>query len=316
MRLNPLGALLDKGLDDLRPDFFKGMRFDAPAGDAGWFGPGSAVWHVHGHYAAMFLGLGAAALIETLHPDFAWAGFQHSRAAERVDGEATGQFDLDGLRIRAAHSAAFFTGVAYGPTDTAERATRAVRAMHRRVHGVRPDGRSYDADEPEMFRWAYATVVWGIATAHERYHVTPLTDIDEYYGEFVRVGEALGGSDLPATKQAVADHLLWSSPLMGVTIPSIMLLEGLPTLMPPMLSPLGEVAAWALQDLQPNWVQRMLRLRQLRPAHKRVRRLALKAAINAPHVGTGGIREARRSRQRAAAETEPATASEAVGVSA
>ena len=220
-RLNPIAFAADKALDaTLRPRFFPRVRFDEPPGDPGWFGPGSAVWHVHEHFPALALGLGAAATIETLHPDFAWMGYDHTRAIVRdADGVPAGGFDREGLLTRGGHSFSFFAAVAYGASPMAERVTRAVAGMHHRVRGVRPDGRAYDADDPETLRWAYATVVWGIATAHERYHLRPLPDIDDYYREFVRVGEALGGTDLPATKAQVLACLDAAVPLMGVTAP-------------------------------------------------------------------------------------------------
>jgi uncharacterized protein (DUF2236 family) len=166
----PANVLQDRAFDQLaRRRFFKGIEFDAPSGDPGWFGPDSAVWYVHEHVPALVLGLFAAALIETLHPDFAWMGRDHSRGIERVDGVPTGRIDPEGALVRAGHSYSFFMAVAYGSTRSAEQVVRAVSGMHHTVRGVRPDGRRYDADDPETLRWAYATVVWGIAAAHSRY---------------------------------------------------------------------------------------------------------------------------------------------------
>ncbi len=90
------------------------------------------------------------------------------------DGNPTGRFDLEGAQLRLGHSVAFFIGTAYGSTATAEKLAQTVRAMHHTIKGVRPDGLPYDADDPEWLRWNYATVVWGIATAHEMYHPLPL----------------------------------------------------------------------------------------------------------------------------------------------
>lgn len=158
--INPAGLAVDQAFEHLiRRRFFKGVRFDGPAGDQGWFGPKSPVWYVHEHTPALILGLGAAAVIETLHPDFAWMGFDHTRAIERVDGVPTGRLNPEGLLVRGGHSFSFFMAVGYGPTEAADRVTRAVRGMHNNVRGVRPDGRPYDADDPETLRWAYATVV-------------------------------------------------------------------------------------------------------------------------------------------------------------
>ena len=52
----------------IRRNYFRGMEFAGPAGDPGWFGPGSAVWHVHSHTEALVFGLQCAAFIERLDP--------------------------------------------------------------------------------------------------------------------------------------------------------------------------------------------------------------------------------------------------------
>ncbi len=196
-----VGQLVNQRFDqDVRRHFFKGMEFAAPVADPGWFGPGSAVWHVHSHMHALIFGLQCAAYIERLDPSIYWMGMHHSRLVKRdEDGTAVPEIDPRGAAVRLGHSVAFFIGTAYGSTETAERLAQSVRAMHHTIKGVRPDGARYDADDPEWLRWNYATVVWGIATAHELYHPNPLRGkkIDRYYSEFVRVGHALGGTDRP-----------------------------------------------------------------------------------------------------------------------
>jgi uncharacterized protein (DUF2236 family) len=301
MVANPAGAVVDLAFDRLvRQNFFPGIRFDEPAGDPGWFGPASPVWYVHEHTPALVLGLFAAAGIETLHPDFAWMGQQQSRGVRRVDGEPVG-LDLNGVLTRAGHSYSFFMAVAYGPSAAAERVTRAVRGMHHKIRGVRPDGRAYDADDPETLRWAYATVVWGIAAAHERYHARPLrgADLDEYYRQFVRVGEALGGTDLPASKSDVAEYLRESVPLMGVTMPSADYFaglggEGVPWPLRPALSMLQ----WAVIDLQPGWAKKLLRFPHYGPVTTKLRRAAVWSALNGARYGAGPLPETRAARAR------------------
>jgi uncharacterized protein (DUF2236 family) len=304
-RVNPLAMALDRVFDAaIRARFFRGVQFAEPAGDPGWFGPDSPVWYVHQHLPALVLGLGAAAAIETMHPDFAWMGFDHTRGIERVDGVPTGRLSVPGVLERGGHSFSFFMAVAYGPTEVAERVTGAVRGMHHRIRGVRPDGVAYDAEDPETLRWAYATVVWGIARAHERYHARPLRgeDLDAYYREFVRVGEALGGADLPASKADVAAYLEWSAPLMGVTPPCAAFFDQLsPHHYPLALRPAMSLVEWALIDLQPRWAQLMLRHKPVSRIEKRMRRAAIWSAVNGLHYGAGGIREARIAERRAAA---------------
>ena len=196
--------------ETIRRNYFRGMDFAGPAGDPGWFGPGSAVWHVHSHTEALVFGLQCAAFIERLDPSIYWMGMHHSRLVQRDEnGVARPVIDPKGAAVRLGHSIAFFIGTAYGSTETAENLARTVRAMHHTIKGVRPDGAAYDADDPDWLRWNYATVVWGLATAHELYHPNPLRGkkLDRYYGEFIRVGHALGGTDLPTTKAETLDCL-------------------------------------------------------------------------------------------------------------
>ncbi len=300
--MNPAGVAQNRAFDRLiRQRFFRGVEFEVPAGDPGWFGRDSAVWYVHEHTPALVLGLFASALIETLHPDFAWMGRDHSRSVERINGIATGRMDPEGVLQRAGHSYSFFMSVAYGSTDSAERVTRAVKGMHSAVRGRRPDGRPYDATDPETLRWAYATVVWGIAAAHERYHARPLrgADLDQYYREFVRVGEALGGTDLPATKAEVDTYLRGHLELMAVTLPTISFLASVAGReQPPVLRPVLHQLQWAVLDLQPDWAQALLRVPAAGPTAS-VRRAAVWCAVNGIRYGAGPLPEVTQARRRA-----------------
>jgi uncharacterized protein (DUF2236 family) len=167
----------------------------------------------------------------------------------------------------------------------------------------------YDADDPHTLRWAYATVVWGIAVAHQRYHARPLADIDEYYGEFVRVGEELGGTELPATEGEVLACLEAERPMMGLTPPAASSFDSFdPSNFPLALRPTIELFQWAISDLQPHWAQRLLRMPRTSPAETFVRRSVMRAVLNGLHYGAGPLREVReaRARVRAAPLAEPA----------
>jgi uncharacterized protein (DUF2236 family) len=245
-------------------------------------------------------------------------GYDHSRIVERVDGVPTGRVDPTGARVRFAHSLAFFTATAYGPTATAERAARAVRAMHHTIKGTRPDGVPYDADDPEWLRWNYATVVWGIASAHERYHARPLDDIDDYYRAFVRVGEALGGTDLPRTKGEVLECLEERVPKLALTfIGASRTFPALGEGLPAGQKPLFWLLDWAEKDLLPEWGQKMFLYKAPNPIRVHARRQVVKLALNGLHATTGPMREFRQSQARAAgtvvdrpAPTAPAVADE------
>ncbi|NBP86316.1 MAG: DUF2236 domain-containing protein [Mycobacteriaceae bacterium] len=296
---------------DIRQRFFRGLEFAGPAGDPGWFGPRSAVWHVHSHTSALIFGLQCAAFIERLDPSIYWMGSDHSRVVERnEDGTPTGRFDLEGAQVRLGHSVAFFIGTAYGSTDTAEKLAQTVRAMHHTVKGTRPDGLAYDADDPDWLRWNYATVVWGIATAHEMYHPTPVSDIDRYYGEFVRVGHALGGTDLPATKADTLDCLKSYLPRLALTHGAAMT-TGAPLMENPDAPAAAKFFDWAIRDSMPDWAAEMVAHRPPHPVERAARRAATWTAINATQAAMGPLREFRQAQRRvsggtAVTHTEPA----------
>lgn len=306
-----LATRIDRHFDtNVRARYFRGLTFDEPAGDPGWFGPGSAVWHVHSHMPAVAFGLACAAYLEQLDPSIYWMGVDHSRlVAKDADGTPTGGIDAEGAAIRFGHSLSFFLGTAYGSTETAERLARTVRAMHHTIKGTRPDGLPYDADDPDWLRWNYATVVWGLATAHERYHPRPLRGaaLDGYYGEFVRVGHALGGTDLPTTKAETLDCLRAYLPRLAVT-------HGKAAATGPNLrrggndNPLaGPFMDWAVRDTLPDWAARMVMYRPPNPVELHARRAMLRLTIAAPHAITGPLPEFRQAQARVAAgTTEPA----------
>ncbi|MGP4023467.1 oxygenase MpaB family protein [Actinomadura sp. 3N407] len=299
---NPIAKRFERSFDtDIRSRFFKGLDFGGPAGDPGWFGPGSAVWYVHSHLPTLILGLVGAAYIEGLDPSISWMGYDHSRLAERVDGIPTGNIDPEGGAVRLGHSISFFIGTAYGSTPTAEKLARTVRAMHHTIKGTRPDGLAYDADDPEWLRWNYATVVWGLATAHERYHRRPLYDIDRYYREFVRVGEALGGTGLPATKAETAECLESYLPRLALT-PIKAFATG-PNLrgngVPPW-APGSAFMDWAARDMLPRWAQKLALYQKPNPVALRFRRTSLWLALNGLHDATGPLPEFRQAQARAA----------------
>lgn len=286
--------------DEIRRRYFRGVDFEGPVGDPGWFGPGSAVWHVHSHMPALVLGLQCAAYIERFDPSIFWMGVDHSRIPERDDnGVATGRIDPEGAAVRLGHSLSFFIGTAYGSTETAERLAKTVRAMHHTVKGTRPDGLAYDADDPDWLRWNYATVVWGIATAHEYYHPKPLRGkkIDRYYREFVKVGQALGGTDLPETKAETLDCLESYLPKLAITYG--MAMSTGPNMAGADFSPPGsELIDWAIRDALPSWAAAMVMHRAPNPVERLARQTAVWSVVNGIHTAMGPLPEFRAAQKR------------------
>ncbi|HEY9312147.1 oxygenase MpaB family protein [Williamsia sp.] len=285
---------------DVRKHYFRGMEFAGPEGDPGWFGPDSAVWHVHSHTPALIFGLQCASYLERLDPSIFWMGMHHSRLIGKdSSGQSTGQLDPAGIPVRLGHSVAFFIGTAYGNTETAERLARTVRAMHHTIKGTRPDGLPYDADDPDWLRWNYATVVWGIATAHEIYHPRPLRGkaLDRYYGEFMRVGHALGAEDLPTTKAETLECLKEYLPRLGLTHGNAMA-TGIN-----LTEPMQGAVDWAIRDTMPSWAAQLVMYRPPNVLERTARRTAVWTSLNGLYAAMGQAPEFEEAKARVAGGT-------------
>ncbi|MGH9001476.1 MAG: oxygenase MpaB family protein [Acidimicrobiia bacterium] len=153
--------------------------------DPGWFGPDSVAWRAHADVSMLVAGMTAFAL-QALHP-LAMAGvWDHSA----FGGDFFG---------RVRRTGEFVQGVVYDPAPDAERRCAAVRRIHRRVVGVAPDGRPYDASHPELLDWVHLTEYLAIAAANRRFAAHPMgrDELDRYVAETARVGEAMGVADPP-----------------------------------------------------------------------------------------------------------------------
>jgi uncharacterized protein (DUF2236 family) len=137
-----------------------------------------------------------ALLMQAAHP-VAFAGFFAHTGA------------LDEPYERLNRTARIVELVVYGPRAQAERATRRVRAMHRRVRGELsepagrfPAGTQYAADDPALLLWILATLVDSGLTVYQRY-VRDLTreERDAYWHDYRVFGRLFGLSEaeLPAT---------------------------------------------------------------------------------------------------------------------
>jgi uncharacterized protein (DUF2236 family) len=104
-----------------------------------------------------------ALLMQASHP-VAWAGFYAQTASKDEPYE------------RLQRTAQIVELVTYGPRREAERATRRVRSMHKKVRGELfedagrfPAGTPYAADDPELLLWILATLVDSGMTVYQRY---------------------------------------------------------------------------------------------------------------------------------------------------
>jgi uncharacterized protein (DUF2236 family) len=152
-------------------------------GDAGWFGPGSATWAINSE-AALMLGGGCALILQVAHPLVGAGVERYSRFKTDRWGRLTHTLDTMGQII-------------FGDTATAERGAARMRRAHARIQGVvsagQAAGRPYDATDPALVLWVWATLVHTSIATYERYvHRLPVADIARYYVEQQRFAYACG----------------------------------------------------------------------------------------------------------------------------
>ena len=174
------------------------------AGDPGWFGPDSVAWRVHADPSLLVAGV-AAFTLQALHP-LAMAGVaEHSAFSDDFLG-------------RTQRTAEFVQGVVYGSSSRAERLCRLVRRSHGPVVGVAPDGRPYDASDPDLLDWVHVAEYAAIAAANRRFALRPMTraELDTYVAEVAVVGERTGVLDPPRSWSGLLDSLEHHRPQLAV----------------------------------------------------------------------------------------------------
>ena len=217
--------------------------------DLGLFGPDSVVWRVHGDSAMLIGGL-RSLMLQTLHP-LAMAG-----VAEHSDykSDPWGRLNRTGRFVGAT---------TYGSTETAERAIRIVHNVHKRVKGIAPDGRPYEANDPHLLLWVHITEVDSFLRAYEAYGAGKLRDAekDQYVAEMAEVARRLGSETPPesvAELEACLDGFRQECEAGSYARETIRFL-----LLPPvhlaLRGPYGVLAAGAI-TLLPGWARRELRL--------------------------------------------------------
>lgn len=149
----------------------------------GLFGPGSVTWRVYGE-TAMILGGGRALVLQMAHPQIGAAVEQHSRYRDDRWG-------------RLRHTLRTVGEILFGDTETAVRSAERMRRMHARYRGVVPAGRAtgtaYEATDPELVLWVWATLVDSSLLVYERV-VGTLTAAEQklFYQEQLRFAELCG----------------------------------------------------------------------------------------------------------------------------
>ncbi|MET0726135.1 MAG: oxygenase MpaB family protein [Leifsonia sp.] len=165
--------------------------------DAGFFGPGSAAWAVHGGMPTMVAGI-RALLVQTLHPGAMAGVHDHSRFGDDPLGRLAGTIQ-------------WLTIVTYGDTAFAAAESARVGSYHARVVGTYVDAqgveRPYAAGDPELLAWVHLAFTDSFLACHELWGGPIPGGADAYVREWATAGELVGVEAPPRSAAELADLL-------------------------------------------------------------------------------------------------------------
>ena len=163
--------------------------------DVGLFGPGSAVWEVHGCIATLVGGI-RALLMQAAHPAALTGVAEHSA------------YDTDPLG-RLERTTRWLTITSFGSTEAIESEARRVREMHKRVTGefeTKSGSHShYSASDPRYLLWVHCAFTDSFLRAHEELGYELPQGADSYVHEWAKSAQPLGLEKAPLSKQELAE---------------------------------------------------------------------------------------------------------------
>ena len=170
-----------------------------------WFAEGRPIRQVHSD-SAMFAGAIRALLLQSLHPLAMAAVAEHSD----YRGDPWGRLQ------RTGH---FIGATTFGGVEDAQQAIARVRAIHRRVTGTAPDGRSYAASDPHLLTWVHVAEADSFLRAHAAFGTRPLDQAgrDGYVADMAHIGAELGVPDPPRTEDELAARIRAYRPELAAT---------------------------------------------------------------------------------------------------
>jgi uncharacterized protein (DUF2236 family) len=161
----------------------------------GYFEERSMIRRIHRERAVALSGP-RALLMQAAHPLAVFGLLAHSSA-------------LDEPYQRLARTAETMNTIAFGSRADADRITRRVRAMHRRVNGRLPEaigpyaaGTTYRADDPRLLLWVLFSLVDSALVVYRRYvHSLSREQEAAFWEDYKVVGRLFGlkRRDMPAT---------------------------------------------------------------------------------------------------------------------
>jgi uncharacterized protein (DUF2236 family) len=283
-------------------------RHDAPhvfggdPGDPGLIGPDSMSWQLHSDIASVVIAGIGSIVMEILHPSV-MAGVQDLSS-----------YREEPLR-RGRTTFGYVITTTFGSTQAATRLINAVKRMHGKVTGIRPDGVPYRALDPELIGWVHTCIPWGIMTAYSRFN-RPLS-VDErnrYLAEQAVIGRMGGAGRIPETVAELEEYVDAMRPKLGVNQQTLEFFDFLlsmpfgPPAPGPLSGPAHRFQVEAGMSVMPGWARRMTGFETSQAAHR---------LLHAPTLRTYArtIRWAFGVPAYAALATERATAADDAAVS-
>jgi uncharacterized protein (DUF2236 family) len=171
--------------------------------DAGYFGPGSAPWAVHGSLPTLVGGV-RALLMQALHPAALAGVMQHSRYEEDALG-------------RLAGTTQWLTVVTFGDTKAADRECARVRGLHRKVVGTFESDAGpapYAATDPDLLRWVHVAFTDSFLATHRVWGGPIPGGEDAYVREWAKAGELVGVVDPPRSVRELNEQVAGFDPVL------------------------------------------------------------------------------------------------------
>jgi uncharacterized protein (DUF2236 family) len=158
--------------------------------DAGYFGPGSAVWKVHSGLPTVVAGI-RALLMQTLHPGAMAGVHDHSRYREDPLG-------------RLAGTVRWVLTTTFADRAQARAACEWVSTLHDRVHGEYLDAHgapvAYSAGDPDLVAWVHCVFADAFIGSHETWGGDVPGGSDQYVREWAVAGTLMGMSEPPRSR--------------------------------------------------------------------------------------------------------------------
>ncbi len=182
------------GSKDGKPDWVKSIEIGS---DAGLFGPGSAVWEVHGCVATLVGGI-RALLLQAAHPAPLSGVAQHSR------------YESDPMG-RLAGTSRWLTITTFASTEVIAREAERVNTMHKAVVGeyVKKDGAHahYEARNPRFLLWVHCAFTDSFLKAHLALGYPIKAGGDAYVREWSKSAQPLGLASAPQSMAEMEETL-------------------------------------------------------------------------------------------------------------